>query len=92
MYVAFWKFSNNPPSSDSVADSMMFIIILNSTGTSPFPGGIYVICVLDFGPREEYPPDMMCASCPEISDASEYICRIIPLLLYSVTESGCDML
>ena len=49
--VAFWKFSNNPPNSASVADAMTFIIVLHSTFTVPFSKGIYFIGVLDFGPR-----------------------------------------
>ena len=49
--IAFWKFSNNPPNSASVADAMTFIIVLHSTFTVPFSKGIYFIGVLDFGPR-----------------------------------------
>ena len=35
MDVAFWKFSNNPPNYASVADAIIFIMILNSTFTGP---------------------------------------------------------
>ena len=50
--VAFRKFSNNPPNSDSVADATTFLIMLHSTCTGPFSGGISCIGVLDFGPRK----------------------------------------
>ena len=33
MDVAFWKFSNNPPNSASMADAMAFIVILHYTCT-----------------------------------------------------------
>ena len=36
MNVAFWKSSNNPPNSASMADAMPFLIRLNSTCTGPF--------------------------------------------------------
>ena len=52
MDVAFWKFSKNPPNSDSVADAMMFLVILYSTCNRTFYRGIYVIGVLGFGPRK----------------------------------------
>ena len=54
MDVAFWKFSNTPTNSVSVAGSMKFLIILHSTCTGPFSGGIDVIgfLLLDFGTRE----------------------------------------
>ena len=52
MAVIFCKFSNNHPNSDSVADSITFLIILHSTSTGPFWGAIDFIGVLDFGPRK----------------------------------------
>ena len=53
MDVAFWQFSNNPHNYASVDDAMTFIMILHSTCTGPFPGGIYFIGVLGFGPRKK---------------------------------------
>ena len=38
--VFFLQFSNNPPSSASVADAMTFLVMMNSTCTGPFSGGI----------------------------------------------------
>ena len=52
MDIAFWQFLNNPPNSDSVADAMKFLIMLHSTCTGPFSGGISCIGVLCFGPRK----------------------------------------
>ena len=46
MDVYFWKFSNNPPNSASMADAMTFLVILNYTYNGPFSGGIAVIGVL----------------------------------------------
>ena len=46
MDVEFWQFSNNPPSSASVANFMTILIILHSTCTGPFFGGIDIIGVL----------------------------------------------
>ena len=46
MYIAFWNFSDSSPNSDSVADSMMFIMILHSKFTGPFSGLTSVIGVL----------------------------------------------
>ena len=68
MYVAFWQFSRNPPNLDSVADAMAFLMILHSTCTGLFYGGIAVIGVLllDFGPRKKYPPDLLRASGSEM--------------------------
>ena len=59
MEVAFWQFSNKPPNSASVADSITFLMILHSTCTGPFYRGISCIGVLDFGPRKKYPPDLL---------------------------------
>ena len=50
--VAFWQFSNDLPKYASVADSMKFIIMLQSTCTDTFSGGISCIGVLDFCPRK----------------------------------------
>ena len=66
MEVTFWKFSNNPPNSDSVADVMTSLMILHSTCTGKFYGGIAVIGVLDFGPRKKYPPALLRASVSEM--------------------------
>ena len=60
--VAFWKFSNNRPNYAFVADAMIFCIMLYSTYNDLFYGGIDCIGVLDFGPRKQYPPDMLCSS------------------------------
>ena len=59
--VAFWYFSNNPPNSATLANSMIFLIILHSTCTGPFSAVISVIGVLflDFGPRKKYPPALL---------------------------------
>ena len=46
--VAFWQFSNNPPNSDYVDFDVTFLIMLHSTCTGPFYGGIYCIVVLGF--------------------------------------------
>ena len=57
--VAFWKFSNNPPNSASVADAITLLIMLYSTFTGPFSGSIDCIGVLDFGPRKKYLPALL---------------------------------
>ena len=57
--VATWKFSNKPPDYASVADTITFLMMLHSTWTVPFSGGISCIGVLDFGPRKKYPPDLL---------------------------------
>ena len=62
MDVNFWQFSNNPPNYDSVSDSMKFIIMLHSTCTGPFSGGIAFISVLDFGLSNKYPSALLHAS------------------------------
>ena len=49
MDVFFWKFSNNPPNSSFMADSMTFLITLYSTCTVPFSRSIACISVLNFG-------------------------------------------
>ena len=62
MEVAFWKFSNKPTSSASVADAIIFLMMLHSTCTGTFSRGISWIGVLDFGPRKKHPLDLLCAS------------------------------
>ena len=62
MDVALWKFLNYPPNSASVDDSMTFLIMIHSTCTGPFSGGISCIGVLYFGPRVKYPPAILRAS------------------------------
>ena len=52
MDVTFWKISNNLPNSASVADAMIFLMILHSTCTGLSSGIVAVIGVLDFGPRK----------------------------------------
>ena len=71
---------------------MKFLIILHSTCTGQFSGGLSVIGVLDFCLRGEYPPDLLFSSGSGMCYSSENIWRIIPLLLYSVTVSGCEAL
>ena len=92
MDVAFWKFSNNPRNSTSVADAMTFIVILYSKFTGPFYWGFSFIVVLDFGPSKKYPPALLRDSGSEMWDASEYMWIIISLILYYFTASGCDAL
>ena len=59
MDVSFQKFSNNPPNYAPVADSITFIIMLHSTCTETFLGGIDYIVVLDVGPRKKHPPALV---------------------------------
>ena len=89
MDVALWKFSDYPPSSDSMDDALTFLIMLHSTCTGTFSKGIACIGVLDFGPRKKYPTALITASGYDMLDASKYMWRIIPLLLYSFTSSVC---
>ena len=60
--VAFWQFSNIPPNYSYVADPIKFLILLHSTYTVLFSGGLYCIGALDFGPRKKYPSALLCAS------------------------------
>ena len=62
MEVAFCQFSNKPPNCSSVVDVITLLMILYSTCTGPFYGGISCIGVLDFGPRKKYPPALLHAS------------------------------
>ena len=89
MDVTFWQFSNIPLNYASVADTMKFIIMLNSTCTGTFYGRISCICVLNFGPRKKYPHDLIRTSGSDMWDASQYMWRIILLILYCVTASRC---
>ena len=66
MDVTFWKFSNHPPNSASVADAMTFLIMLHSTCTGPFSRVIACIGVLDFVPRKRYPLALLRASGSDI--------------------------
>ena len=71
MDVAFWKFPNKPPNYAYMSDVITFLIMLHSTCTGPFYGGINFINVLDSGPRKKYLPALPCASCSNMYDASE---------------------
>ena len=77
MDVAFWQLSNNPPNYDSVADAMTFLIMMHSTCTGSFYGSLLVL---------------LCWSLVLMYYASKYMRRIITLLLYYITASGCDAL
>ena len=61
---------------------MSFLIMLYSTCAGPFSRVISCIRVLDFGPRKKYPPALFRASGSDMRDASEYMRRIVALLLY----------
>ena len=60
--ITFRQFSNSPPNSPSMADTMTFIIMMDSTCTDMFSVGITFIGVLDFGPSKKYTPDLLRAS------------------------------
>ena len=51
--IAFWKFSNNPPNSASMADAITFIIMMHYTRNGTFYWGIACIGVLDFAPMKK---------------------------------------
>ena len=59
MDISLYNFSKSPPISASVDDSMVFIIILNSTCTGTFYGVVDVVGVLDFGTRTKYSPSLI---------------------------------
>ena len=59
MDVAFWKFSNDPPSYDSVADAVTFFIMLHSTCTGSFWGGVDYNGGLGFVHNKKYPPALI---------------------------------
>ena len=52
MDVVFWNFSDNPPNSASLDDSMIFFMMLHYTCTGLFSGETGFIGVLDFVPRK----------------------------------------
>ena len=52
MDINYWQFSYNPPNSASIADAMKFLIVLYSTCTGPFYGGIACIGVFYFVPQK----------------------------------------
>ena len=90
MDVIFQQFLNNPPNYASVADAMLFIIILHYTCTGPFYWGIVCISVLYlFWSQGKNSPALLCVSASEMQDASKYKWIAIPLFLYFVTKSGC---
>ena len=62
MDVAFWQFSNNPPNSASVADAMTFLMMLHSTCTGPFSGGIALFWCVGFWSEEKNPPALLRAN------------------------------
>ena len=68
MDVAFCQFSNHPPNSASVYDDMTFLMMIHSTCTGLFYGGISVIGVLlmGLGPKKHYPHALLNASGSEI--------------------------
>ena len=57
--VDFWQFSNNPPNSASVDDATAFLMMLHSTCTGQFLGGVAYFVVLDFGSRGGDPLDLL---------------------------------
>ena len=68
MDVCFWQFSDHPPNSASVYDAMTFLMMIHSTCTRLFYGGISVIGVLlmGLGPKKHYPHALLNASGSEI--------------------------
>ena len=62
----FWKFSKNLFNYVSAADAITFLIMIHSTCTRLYSGGIDCISVLDFGPRKKYSPALLCASGSEM--------------------------
>ena len=88
MDVSVWQFSNCPPNSDSVADAMTFLIMLHSTCTGPFSGGIACIRVFDFVPRKQthllcfVTLVMICRMHPNICGESFHFFCILLLCLY----------
>ena len=94
MDVALWQFWNSPPNSASVADAIIFIIMMHSTCTVTFSGGIVCISVLDFGPRKNIhllcfvPLVMICSMHPNIGGESFQLFCILLLCLY---VSHCNL-
>ena len=64
--VYFYPFQNNPNNSALVAYAITFLIMLHSTCTKTFLGGIDCIGVLNFGPRKKYPPALLRTSGSEM--------------------------
>ena len=62
MDVAFCQFSNNPSNYASMTDAMTFLIMIYSTYTGPFSGGISCISVLYFDLSTKYAPALICSS------------------------------
>ena len=60
MDIVFWKFSNHPPNCAYMSDDMEFLIMMYSTCTGPFYGGISCIGVLDFDPRKISTSSALC--------------------------------
>ena len=84
MDAASWKFSNNPPNSASLADSMTFFTMLNYICTGPFFGGIAYNGVLDFVPRKNIhricfvPLILICSMHPNICGESfRFFCIVL---------------
>ena len=50
MDVALWKFSNNPPSSTYLSDTVTFLIMLHSTCTGTFCGIPCIFKLLEVAP------------------------------------------
>ena len=94
MDVAFWQFSNNPPNSASVADAMTFLMMLHSTCTGLFPGGIALIGVLHFGSRKNIhllsfvPLVLRCKMHPDIYGESF---RFFYILLLRLDLTRCNL-
>ena len=85
--VTFWDFSNNHQNSASVADAMTFLIMLHSTRTGKFYGGIVSIVMLDSGPRKNIrllcfaPLVLICMMYPNICGESFHFFCIMLLCL-----------
>ena len=71
---------------------MKFLIMLHYKRPGPLSGGIAFIGVLDSVPKKKYPPALIRTSGSDIYDASKYMWRFVPLLLYSVSSSGCAVM
>ena len=86
--VALRQFSNNPPNSASVADSITFLITLHSTCNGPFYRYINCIGVFDFGTRKNthllffVPLVLICRMHPNIYGESFRFFCIMLLHLY----------
>ena len=94
MEVSFWQFSNKPPNYTSVADAITFLIMMHSTCTCPFSGGISYIGVLDFGPRKNIlrlcymPPVMICKMHPsKCGESFQFFC----IQLFRLVVLQCNL-